>query len=221
MLVAFHPVQYGLFVSVLLLGVFLVLAAAAEAAGDRESGALETLFYGPVSESIYLLSILAALSAAMLVSGINLMGSLVAGLVFIGYEVPSSLFPVLPLAVFCFCGLSAAGLFVSVLFRQVRIAVMVVTILLVFSLAASAGNLWFSQNDVSGSFALIFLRRAVSAANGILSFVFPLGLFIDDLFRFMEYGRIPPLHILWYVVYGAALFLSAVKILGRLGVLMR
>ena len=220
-IVAFHPAQYGLLVSVVLLGVFLLLYTAAEPARERESGALETLFYGPVSESVYLFSILAAVITAMLVSFLALLGALWIGVLFIGYEIPASLLPLLPVTVFCFYGLSIAGIFISVLFRQTRLALIIVTILLVFSLVLSAGNFWFSQTDFSGSFAVVFLRRALSAVNLGLSFVFPLGLYFDDLSWFIGYGRIPLFHVLWYIIYGAGLFLLSVKILGKRGVLAR
>jgi len=220
-LVAFHPAQYGLLVSVVLLGVFLLLYAAAEPARERESGALETLFYGPVSETLYLSAILVSVIAAMLVSGFCLLGALGIGAVFIGYEIPASLLPLLPITVFCFCGISAAGIFISVLFRQGRLTLTVVTILLIFSLAITVGNFWFSQIDFSGSFAMIFLRRALSAVNQVLAFVFPFGLYLDDLSRFIGYGRIPLPHVLWYLFYAAGLFFLSVKVLRKYGVLAR
>lgn len=220
-LVAFHPAQYGLLVSVVLLGIFLLLYAAAEPARERESGALETLFYGPVSERLYLLAILASVIAAMLVSGLNLLGALWAGAFFTGYEIPASLLPLLPVTFFCFCCISAAGVFISVLLKQARLTLTVITILLVFSLAVSAGNFWCSQTDFSGSFAMVFLRRALSAVNMALGFIFPLGLYFDDLSWFIGYGSIPLLHILWYLIYGTALFFVSVKVLNKRGVLMR
>ena len=220
-LVAFHPAQYGLLVSAVLLGVFLLIYAAAEPARERESGALETLFYGPVSALIYISSIVAAIIAAMLVSALCLLGALGVGSIFIGYEIPASLLPLLPVTVFCFCCIGIAGIFTSVLFRQARLILTVVTILLMFSLAISAGNFWFSQTDFSGSFAMIFLRQAVSMINMVLGFIFPLGLFFDDLSWFIEYGRIPLLHILWYLIYGTGLFLLSVKVLAKRGVLAR
>ena len=220
-LVAFHPAQYGILVSVLLLGIFLLLYAAAEPARERESGALETLFYGPVSLGIYLSSVLAAVIAAMLVSLLALLGALVVGVLFIGYEIPTSLLPLLPVTVFCFCCVCAVGMFISVLFRQARLTLGAVAILLIFSLAVSAGNFWFSRTDFSGSFAMIFLRRALSAVNLGLSFIFPLGLYLDDLSWFIGYGRIPPFHVLWYLLYGAGLYFLSVRVLGKRGVLAR
>ena len=220
-LVAFHPAQYGLLVSVLLLGIFLLLYAAAEPARERESGALETLFYGPVSGLIYVATILASVVIAILISGLCLLGALGIGAIFIGYDIPASLLPLLPVTVFCFCCISAAGIFVSVLLRQARLTLIVVTILLIFSLAVSAGNLWCSHTDFSGSFAMIFLRRALSAVNMCLGFIFPLGLFIDDISWFVGYGRIPFLHILWYLFYGTAFYFLSVVVLNKRGVLAR
>jgi ABC-type transport system involved in multi-copper enzyme maturation permease subunit len=220
-MVAFHPAQYGLLVSAVLLGIFLLLHAAAEPARERESGALETLFYGPVSAGIYLGAILAAAAAAMLVSILCLLGALVLGVLFIGYEIPASLLPLLPVTFFCFCGMGAAGLFISVLTRQTRPALIIVTVLLICSLAVFAGDFWCSRIGLSGSFAMIFLRRALSMTNRVLSVVFPLGLYFEDLSWFIGYGHIPPLHLLWYPLYGAGLFFASIRVLQKQGVLMR
>ena len=220
-LVAFHPAQYGLLVSVVLLGIFLLLYAAAEPARERESGALETLFYGPVSELIYVSAVMASIVTAMAISLLTLLGALWAGVLFIGYEIPVSLLPLLPVTLLCFWCISAAGIFISILFRQARLTMTVVTILLVFSLAVTTANFWFSQTDFSGSFAMIFLRQAVSALSMCLNFIFPLGLYFDDLSWFIGYGRIPLFHVLWYLLYAAGLFLLSVKALGKRGVLAR
>jgi ABC-type transport system involved in multi-copper enzyme maturation permease subunit len=220
-LVAFHPAQYGLLVSAFFLGIFLALYVGIEPARDRESGALETLFYGPVSAVIYLSSLLAVLFAALLISGISLLGALGMGCLFIGYEIPSSLVPLIPITIFCFYGMGIAGMFISVLFRQARTAMIVMVILLIVSFGLAVGNFWFSQNDISGSFALIFLRRALSGSSKAIAFIFPLGLFFEDLLWFVEYGHIPLFHIFWYLIYGAALFTGTTTILGKRGVLAR
>jgi ABC-type transport system involved in multi-copper enzyme maturation permease subunit len=221
MLVAFHPAQYGLLVSAFFLGIFLALYVAVEPARDRESGALETLFYGPVSAGLYLAALVAVMLAALLISGINLFAALGMGCMFIGYEIPASLLPLLPVTIVCFCGMGMTGLFVSALFRQPRTAMIIVAVLLVVSLGLTVGNFWVSQNDISGSFAMIFLRRALSGVNRVMIFIFPLGLFFEDLLWFVGYGRIPLFHILWYLIYDMALFIGAVVILGKRGVLAR
>jgi len=68
---------------------------------------------------------------------------------------------------------------------------------------------------------MIFLRQALSAVNMVLGFIFPLGLYFDDLAWFIGYGRIPPLHVLWYLFYAIVLFLLSVKVLRKRGVLAR
>jgi ABC-type transport system involved in multi-copper enzyme maturation permease subunit len=221
MLVAFHPAQYGLLISAFFLGIFLALYVAIEPARDRESGALETLFYGPVSAGMYLAALFVVMLAALLISGINLLGALGMGCIFIGYEIPASLVPLLPVMIFCFCGMGITGMFVSVLFRQPRTGMIIVAVLLVVSLGLTVGNFWFSQNDISGSFAMIFLRRALSGLNRIMAFIFPLGLFFEDILWFVGYGRIPPFHIFWYLIYDMVLFAGAVVTLGKRGVLAR
>jgi ABC-type transport system involved in multi-copper enzyme maturation permease subunit len=220
-MVVFHPAQYGLLISVVLLGVFLLLYAAAEPARERESGALETIFYGPVCEGIYLFAILTAVIAAILVSFLCLLGSLLVGVIFIGYEIPTSLLPLLPVSFFCFLCVSAAGIFISALIRQARLTLITVCILLIFSLAASLGNFLFSRIDFPGTYAMIFFRRALSVVNAALGFIFPLGLYFEDLSWFIEFGRIPPFHIFWYLLYGTGLFFFSVMVLAKRGVLAR
>jgi ABC-type transport system involved in multi-copper enzyme maturation permease subunit len=221
LLVAFHPSQYGLFVSVLLLGGFLFLYNVAEPSRDGESGTLETLFYGPVSEKIYLSACFIAFLAAVLVSFLNLLGALLAGSFFIGYEIPTSLLPLFPLTILCFCCMGLAGLFFSVLCRQTRLALILASIILLFSLAVSVGNFWFSLNDTSGSFEFILFREALSLANRFLGMVFPLGLYLDDLSQFVAYGNIPLWHGIFYLVYGFAVFPATASIMHRRGVIIR
>jgi ABC-type transport system involved in multi-copper enzyme maturation permease subunit len=221
LLVAFHPAQYGLFISVLLLGGFLFLYTAAEPSRDGESGTLETLFYGPVSEKIYLSACLIAFLAAVLVSFLNLLGALLAGSLFIGYEIPASLLPLLPLTILCFCCMGIAGLFFSVLCRQTRLALVLSSIILLVSLAAAAGNFWFSLNDASGSFEFILFREALSLAGRFLGMVFPLGLYLDGLSRFIAYGNIPFWHVIFYLVYGFVVFPATVTMMHKRGVIIR
>jgi ABC-type transport system involved in multi-copper enzyme maturation permease subunit len=221
LLVASHPSRYGLFISVLLLGGFLFLYTAAEPSRDGESGNLETLFYGPVSEKIYLSACFIAFLTAVFVSFLNLLGALLAGSFFIGYEVPASLLPLLPSTILCFCCMGLAGLFFSVLCRQTRLALILASIILLFSLAVSAGNFWFSLNDASGSFELIFFRKALSMVNRFLSMIFPLGFYLDDISRFIAYGNIPLWHIIFYLVYGFVAFPATIGIMHRRGVIRR
>jgi len=220
-MVVFHPAQYGLLVSVVLLGIFLLLYSAAEPGRERESGALETLFYGPVSERIYLFAILTAVMAAMLLSFLCLLGSLMIGVLFIGYEIPASLLPLLSVTVFCFFCISIAGIFVSVLSKQARITLIIITILLVFSLAVSVADFMFSRIQFPHSYAMIFFRRMLSVVNMVLRFVFPLGLYFEGISWFVGFGRIPSFHIFWYLIYGTGLFFLSVKILAWRGVLTR
>jgi hypothetical protein len=105
--------------------------------------------------------------------------------------------------------------------RQARLSLIIVTVLVIFSLAVSAGNFWYSRVESSGSFAIIFLRRAISAVNLGMCYIFPLGLYFDDLSWFIGYGRIPLFHVFWYLIYGTGLFFLSIRILGKRGVLAR
>jgi len=68
---------------------------------------------------------------------------------------------------------------------------------------------------------MIFLRRAFSVVNLGLSFIFPLGLYFDDLSWFIAYSRIPFFHIFWYLIYGTGLFFLSMVVLSKRGVLAR
>jgi hypothetical protein len=220
-MVAFHPAQYGLAFSVLLLGVFLLLYSALEPARERENGTLETLFYGPLTARAYVLSMSAATLGAGVLSCAALAGGLLAGSLLIGYDVPYALALLFLLTLLFLFSMSSAGIFASLLFSHFRTAVIVVVVFLFFSVALFAGNYYLSHQDISGSFAFVYLLRGISIADCVFQYAFPFGLFIGDLNAFIEIGSIPLLHLAWYALFGCLSLFGSVLMLKRRGVQAR
>jgi ABC-type transport system involved in multi-copper enzyme maturation permease subunit len=220
LMVALHPAEYGLLAAVVLLAVFAVVYAALGPARERESGALETLFYGPVSPAAYVLAEMTAIAAAALAALALLVAALLIGRAAVSYDVPPSLLALL-LALLCVLAIGAAAVCAALFFRQERAATIVTVALLLGSLAAFAGDLILSRGAWGGSFFLVFLRSLLSGFDAVFRFVFPLGLFLDDLVRYEGYGAIPATHLAWYALYGAAFIAAAVAALRRRGVSVR
>ncbi len=221
LMVALHPAEYGLLAAVVLLAVFAVVYAALGPARERESGALETLFYGPVSPAAYVLAEMTAIAAAALVALGFLLLALLIGQAATAYDVPLSLLALLPLCLLCVFAVSAAGVCAALFFRQERAATIVAVALLLCSLAAFAGDLILSKVEWGASFFIVFLRSLLSGFNSVFRFVFPVGLFLDDLVRYESYGAVPAAHLAWYALYGAAFIAGAVAALRQRGVSVR
>ena len=221
LMVALHPAEYGLLAAVVLLSAFTAVYAAAGPARERASGSLETLFYGPVSPAAYVLAEMTAVAAAGCLSLSLLVAALAIGRAAVAYDVPLALIALLPLCLGQLLAVAAAGICGALAFRHERTATAVAVLLLLLSLAAFAGDLFLTQYESAASFFVVFLRSLLSTFNRVFRFVFPLGLFLDDLVRYESYGAVPALHVVWYPLYAAAFALAAIGALRRRGVSVR
>jgi hypothetical protein len=221
LMVALHPAQHGLLAAVVLLAVFLAAYAAAGPAHQRESGALETVFYGPVSGLHYVLAELSAIAVAALLSLAQLAVALLVGQAAVGYDMPPGLLALASLALAALLAVSAVALWLALLFRQERAATVVVASLLLLSLAAFGGDFVLANLDPGASFFVVFLRAMLSGFDSALRFVFPLGLFLDDVVRVASFGSVPLLHAAWYPLYAAAFAAAAVATIRGKGVAAR
>ncbi len=221
LMVALHPAEYGLLAAVVLLVAWVVAYAAAGPARERESGALEALFYGPVSPAAYVLSELTAVAAAACLSLALLVAALAIGQAAVRYDVPVSLIALAPLCVLCLLAVAAAAMTLGLLFGQQRTATAAAVLLLLVSLASFAGDLLLAQYESGASFFVVFLRSLLSRFNLVFRFVFPLGLLLDDLVRYEAVGAIPLAHVGWYPLYGGFFAAAAVAAIRRRGVAVR
>ena len=221
LMVALHPAEYGLLAAIVLLTLWVVAYAAPGAARDRESGALETLFYGPVTPAAYVLAELTAIAAAIVVSLALLAGALVIGRAAVAYDVPPSLLALAPLCLLFLLAAAAAAICGALFFGQERTATAVAVLLLLLSLASFAGDLFLAQYESGASLFVVFLRSLLSRFNRVFRFVFPLGLFLDDLVRYEGTGVLPAAHVAWYAAYAGLFTLAAMRVLRLRGVAAR
>ena len=221
LLVGLHPAQFGLLAAVGLAAVFLGIHAAAGLARERESGSLETLFYGPVSAPAYVLAELLSIAAATMVSLLLLLAALLIGRGALGYDLPAALFVLGPFFLLAMLAISAAAVCAALAFRQARTAITVVVSLVLLSMALFAGQFMLSRSGLGGSFFVVFLRTAVAALEAVFRYLFPLGLFFDDLVRYESYGALGGLSVGYYPVYGVAFFLLSIWVMRRRGVAAR
>jgi hypothetical protein len=75
--------------------------------------------------------------------------------------------------------------------------------------------------DPGASFFVVFLRAMLSAFDSALRWLFPLGLFLDDVVRAASFGSVPLLHAAWYPLYAAAFAAAAVATIRAKGVAAR
>ncbi len=221
LMVALHPAEYGLLAAVVLLALWVVAYAAPGPSRERESGALETLFYGPVTPTAYVLAELTAVAAAALISLALLLGALLIGRAAVAYDVPASLLALAPLCVLFLLAAAAAAICGALFFGQERTATAVAVLLLLLSLASFAGDLFLAQYESGASLFVVFLRSLLSRFNMVFRFVFPLGLFLDDLVRYEGTGALPAAHIAWYAAYACLFTLAAIRVLRLRGVAAR
>ena len=220
-LVVMHPAQYGLLVSLVLLAVFVVVYSAAGPARERESGAMETLFYGPVSAQVYVVTRLLAMGLACLVSLLFLGAAMVIGRFTVSAGIPGSLAVILPYTMLVALSLATMGLWAGLYFRHGSTAVTAVTALVVLTIAVSVGDLLLAGSSIGGTYFAVFLRGMLSRANSVLRYVLPLGLFLDDLVRYESYGSIEPFRVAYHALYGGLFSILAVTALRHRGVTVR
>jgi ABC-type multidrug transport system permease subunit len=221
LMVALHPAEYGLLAAVVLLALWVVAYAAPGPARERESGALETLFYGPVTAADYVLAELTAVGAAVSLSLALLAGALVIGRAAVAYDVPLSLLSLAPLCLLFLLAAAAAAICGALVFRQERTATALAVLLLLLSLASFAGDLFLAQYESGASLFVVFLRSLLSRFSLAFRWVFPLGLFLEDLVRYEGTGAFPPAHVAWYAAYACLFTLAAVRVLRLRGVAAR
>jgi ABC-type transport system involved in multi-copper enzyme maturation permease subunit len=124
LLVTGSPLNFPFYLTVIVTGIYLSLAALIAVARERESGTMEVLFYGPVDPASY---VAGKLLENLMSFGVMLAGYLIVFLILgvvahFGYY--NSLLPRIMLACFYATALITVGIGVAVLMGSVRAAVL-------------------------------------------------------------------------------------------------
>jgi len=215
-----YPLNFPLFVSVVIISFYLVVVSAISISREREQGTLEVLFYGPVSSSSFLLGkYFTDMILYMIILGfsaIYFLGvSLLTNLGFTYLLVKAFL-----LSIFLASCVISFGLFISSLTGRVRSSIIwLVGILLAFL------GLWFLQNMFltfpSEAFTswLLYIRKTLFVTQHIINWVSPFS-YLSRGMESIRIGSVKPfvLNIVYSIIYTVILLFLSIYILKAKGV---
>jgi len=168
------PFRPTLTIAMLVLALFLAISAAVSAARDRESGTLETLFYGPVDEVSYILGKVGGLLVAY-VAALPLILASLALLSFItGFALTTKIPIGLALSVVPAAEIVGFGVLLSVGTSRVRTAVLllIAVIALLLGITAAYSLVQIMPIDDPAS-PILPLRDALAALNAGVRWISP------------------------------------------------
>lgn len=215
-----YPLNFPLFVSVVIISFYLVVVSAISISREREQGTLEVLFYGPVSSSSFLLGkYFTDMILYMIILGfsaIYFLGvSLLTNLGFTYLLVKAFL-----LSIFLASCVISFGLFISSLTGRVRSSIIwLVGILLAFL------GLWFLQNMFltfpSEAFTswLLYIRKTLFVTQHIINWISPFS-YLSRGMESIRIGSVKPfvLNIVYSIIYTVVLLFLSIYILKAKGV---
>ena len=215
-----YPLNFPLFVSVVIISFYLVVVSAISISREREQGTLEVLFYGPVSSSSFLLGkYFTDMILYMIILGfsaIYFLGvSLLTNLGFTYLLVKAFL-----LSIFLASCVISFGLFISSLTGRVRSSIIwLVGILLAFL------GLWFLQNmfltfpPEAFTSWLLYIRKTLFVTQHIINWVSPFS-YLSRGMESIRIGSVRPfmLNIVYSIIYTVVLLFLSIYILKAKGV---
>jgi ABC-type transport system involved in multi-copper enzyme maturation permease subunit len=214
------PFRPALTIAMLVLAVFLAVSAAVSVARDRESGTLETLFYGPVDETAYILGKVGGAVAAYVIALPLLLVSLILLSLITGFELTPTMLVGLAMSVLPAGQIVGLGVLLSVGTSRVRTAVL----LLISAIAVLLGiNVAYSLVQLvpiaDPSSSILPLRDALSALETGVRWLSPFA-YLERVFDEVSSGawRRVALGLAIAVVYTAIMIGLAAYWLRRRGV---
>ena len=214
------PFRPALTIAMLVLAIFLAVSAAVSVAHDRESGTLETLFYGPVDETAYILGKVGGAMAAYVAALPLLLASLMLLSLMSGFELTPAMLIGLALSVLPAAQIVGLGVLFSVGTSRVRSAVLLliaaIAVLLGITVAYSLVQL-VPISDPSSS--ILPLRDALAALDTGVRWLSPFA-YLERVFDEVSSGawRRVALGLAIAVVYTAIMIGLAAYWLRRRGV---
>ncbi|MCD6317964.1 ABC transporter permease subunit [Candidatus Aerophobetes bacterium] len=219
-LISSYPLNFPLFVSVIIISFYLVVISAISISREREQGTLEILFYGPVSsfsftigkyfKDIFLYLITLIFFAAYFFG--------VSALTNLGFTY--SLVKSLGLSIFWVSCVISFGLFISSLTGRVRSSIIwLVAILLAFLAIQFAHSAFLSFPKEALSTPLLYLRRTLYYLSKGISWVSPFSYISRGMESIqIESMKLYLLNIGYCIVYSVIFLTLSVYILKLKGV---
>jgi len=219
-LISSYPLNFPLFISVIVISLYLVIVSAVSISREREQGTLEVLFYGPVSSFSFLLGkYFTDMILYFIITGFSL-------IYFFGVSLLTNLgfTPILLkaylLSIFIASCVISFGLFISSLTGRVRSSIIwIIGILIAFLV------IWFLQNiflyfppEVLSP-PLRYIQKALSVAYYFINWISPFS-YLSRGMESIQLGSPKPflLNILYSVIYTVVLLSLSVYILKAKGV---
>jgi ABC-type transport system involved in multi-copper enzyme maturation permease subunit len=174
LMVMVNPLNYPLFIAVIIGATYLALTSTISVAKERDQGTLEVLFYGPVDSTTYIM----AKFVEQLITFLGLIVVYIAVFFIISkmtnFGMDGSFLAMAGLSVLLAASIVAFGLLLSTISRSARTSVIVLLLLLLAFLAVDiAANILNSMSAKDMSVTLIYARVAVDMINRGLKWISP------------------------------------------------
>ena len=174
LMVMANPLNYPLFIAVIIGATYLALTSTISVSRERDQGTLEVLFYGPVDSITYI----AAKFLEQLVAFLGLIVVYIVGFFAISkltnFGLDSSFFAMAALSILLAASTVAFGLLLSTITRSARTSVIVLLLLLTLFLASDVvAGVLNSMSAKDMSVTMVYVRVAVDMINRGLKWISP------------------------------------------------
>ncbi len=216
-LISADPLNYPLFVSVIIISFYLAILSAISISREKDQGTLEVLFYGPVNSFTYILGkyikdiltyLLMVVFLLIYFWGVSLLTNL-------GFSY--GLLKTILVSIFSVSCIVSFGLFISSLTGKMRNSIIWLVGILALFLAIQIGQtILFGIPEENKSPVLTYLEDTLSVVFQGINWISPFSYLtrgIDSVYldNTLLYG----LNILYSLAYSAILFLLSIFILKR------
>lgn len=219
-LISADPLNYPLFISVVIISLYLAILSAVSISREKDQGTLEVLFYGPVSSSTYILGkyIKDILTYLVMIIfflvyfwGVSLLTNL-------GFSY--GLLKTILVSIFSVSCIVSFGLFISSLTGKMRNSIIwLVGILGLFLVVQLGQTVLLGMPEESMSPVLTYLGDTLSVVSQGINWISPFSYLtrgIDAVY--LDSTLLYGLNILYSLVYSAVLLSLSIVILKRKGV---
>jgi len=219
-LISSYPLNFPLFVSVIVVSLYLVIISAISISREREQGTLEVLFYGPVSSFSFtigkyfkdiFLYLITLIFFAVYFFGVSSLTNL-------GFTY--SLTKALALSIFWVSCVISFGLFISSLTGRVRNSIIwLIAILLAFLAIQFVHSIFLNFPEEALSSPLVYLRKTLYYISKGISWVSPFSYISRGMESIqIESMKLYLLNIAYCIVYSVIFLVLSVYILKLKGV---
>ncbi|MEN3186438.1 MAG: ABC transporter permease subunit [Atribacterota bacterium] len=219
-LVSAFPLNYPLYLTLIIISLYLVIVSAISISREREQGTLEVLFYGPVTSSSFLWSkYLKDLSLGILALGFTaLYFYIVSVLTNLGFT--GGLVRALVMGVFLISCVVSFGLFISSLTGRIRSSIItLIAILGAFLAIQFVYGMFLGIEKESLSPSMLYLRQATAYVFHTINWISPFAYLSRGLDSVvLENWTLYLTHVLYCVIYSLVFVFLSIYAMGKKGV---